>query len=122
MGLFKRKTDDYPYGQNFLFILDKTNDRIEVVPVDHETAESVHTRNGIFPREDLQTRFIPEGGTIHLINCSLEYLKETEHLASLEESIVMKNVFSFQRTKTLWDDMKFFALLAALLIVVLIMK
>ena len=96
-------------------------EKIETIPVIYHDSETIETPYQVFPRSDATVKFDPNGGIVFLINCSLEYLQETEHLKRVEESIAIRNIFNFE-DKSRVLNIPFFVMCAILVITIMVLR
>lgn len=83
--------------------------------------ESVHAGDLVLPRADAQVRYYPGGGRAFIYGYTGPYLAESQHLAELEKSIVLKNVFNYG-TQSRFQNIQFYVMLAALLITIFLLR
>ena len=96
-------------------------EKIETIPVLYHDSETIETPYQVFPRNDATVKFDPNGGIVFMINCDLPYLRETEHLKRVEESIAIKNIFNFEdNNKQL--NIPFFAMCLILVIAIIVLR
>lgn len=98
-----------------------SDNKVEILPVAKVDEEKVETDMHIFPVTDTKTLINPDGGIYYVVNCSLHYLQECQHLKELSENIAIKNMFSFGEQEKKFD-IKFYVMLATLIITIFLLR
>ncbi|WPA89775.1 hypothetical protein [Moorella sp. ACPs] len=115
LGIGKRKQDNYD-----LIIL--MNDReIRTIPVESEDEEAVTGAGMVLPKADAEVRYFPGGGRAYVYGYKGNYLAESENIARLEKSVVLRNLFDYGSTART-ANIQFYVMIAALIITVFLLR
>lgn len=99
-----------------------SDNKVEILPVARIDEEKIETDMHIFPVADAKALINPaEGNIYYVVNCSLPYLQECQHLKELSENIAIKNMFNFGEQERKFD-VKFYVMLAVLVIVIFLLR
>lgn len=96
-----------------------SDEKVEILDILDKNETSITTDFHIFPVSDTKALINPEGGIYYVLNCSLKYLQECEHLKELSENIAIKNMFNFGEKN---NNIQFYIMLAALLITIFLLR
>jgi len=94
---------------------------IRQLPVLKETEEAIHVENMTLPRADAQVRYFPGGGRAFIYGWTGTYLAESENIARLEKSTVLKNLFDYG-TGTRFANIQFYVMMAVLVVIVFLLR
>lgn len=98
------------------------NDReIREIPVDKEDEESIEAGTLLLPKADAEVRYYPSGGRAFIYGYTGNYLAESENLARLEKSAVLKNIFDYGVAKKL-SNIQFYVMAAMLVITIFLLR
>lgn len=97
-------------------------EKCEFLPVVKADETEVHTPAHVFPKGDATIKFDPTGGIVYMFNASLAYLQECEHLKAVEKNIAIRNLFDYGGGTEKKQDIKFYVLLAVLVVIVFMVK
>lgn len=94
---------------------------IRILPIIGQDEESIHTEDLILPKADAKVKYFPNGGRAFIYNCDSHYLSETENIARLEKSVVLKNLFDYGHTARS-ANIQFYVMLGALLLTIFLLR
>ncbi len=98
------------------------NDReIRELPVEQETEEAVYTENLVLPKADAQVRYFPGGGRAFIFGYTGRYLAESENIARLERSTVLRNLFDYASPDKR-SNIQFYVMMAVLVITIFLLR
>ncbi|RKO67165.1 hypothetical protein [Desulfofundulus salinus] len=113
--IFKRKKE----AVDDVILINENEIRIlEVTALDEN---SVHAGNLVLPRADAQVRYYPGGGRAFIYGYTGPYLAESQNIADLEKSVVLKNMFNYGSASKL-QNIQFYVMLAALIITIFLLR
>lgn len=98
-----------------------SENEIRTLDVEKLTEESIHAGDLVLPRADAQVRYYPGGGRAFIYGWQGNYLAESEHIAQLEKSIVLKNLFNYG-TSTRLTNIQFYVMVAVLVITIFLLR
>lgn len=114
--IFKRKKEDIT---DDVILINENEIRIlEVTALDEN---AVHAGNLVLPRADAQVRYYPGGGRAFIYGYTGSYLAESQNIAELEKSVVLKNMFNYG-TAARFQNIQFYVMLAALIITIFLLR
>lgn len=94
---------------------------VRILPIVGQTEQSIHTEHHILPKADAKIKYFPDGGRAYIYNCDAEYLTESENIARLEKSVVLKNIFDYGHTaKT--ANIQFYVMIVALIVTIFLLR
>lgn len=98
------------------------NDReIRTIPVEEEDEESVNGGGLKLPKADAEVRYFPGGGRAFVYGYQGTYLAESENIARLERSVVLRNLFDYGSTARA-ANIQFYVMMAALIITIFLLR
>ncbi len=98
------------------------NDReIQQIPVEEETEEALYLGDKVLPKADAEVRYFPDGGRAFIYGYSGRYLAESENIARLEKSTVLKNLFDYGATART-ANIQFYVMLGVLVITIFLLR
>lgn len=97
-------------------------EKCEFLPVVKVDETEIHTASHVFPICDANVKFDPNGGVVYMFNVNLEYLQECEHLKHVEKNIVIRNIFDYAGGAEKKADIKFYVMMAAMVLIIFILK
>lgn len=113
--IFSRKTET---GDIAILINER---EIREIAVEDETEEAISAGGLSLPKADAQIRYYPSGGRAYIYGYEEHYLAESENIARLEKSTVLKNLFDYGATaKT--ANIQFYVMMAALIIAIFLLR
>lgn len=98
-----------------------SENEIRQYDVENISEEAVSAGGLILPRADAEVRYFPEGGRAFIYGYKPKYLIESENIAALEKSVVLRNLFDYGSTARL-ANIQFYVMLAALIITVFLLR
>jgi len=105
-----------PTGDVAILVNDK---EIRELDVYDETEESIKAGGLILPKADAEVRYFPEGGKAYIYGYTPDYLAESENIAKLEKSVVLKNIFDYGVTN---NNLQFYIMLGALILTIFLLR
>lgn len=96
-----------------------SDEKVQILDIQNKNETSITTDWHVFPVADTKALINPDGGIYYVINCSLKYLQECEHLKDLSENIAIKNMFNFGEKST---NIQFYVMLAVLVITIFLLR
>lgn len=105
-----------PTGDVAILVNDKEIRELEVYD---ETEESIKAGGLILPKADAEVRYFPDGGRAFIYGYTPEYLAESENIAKLEKSVVLKNIFDYGTTN---HNIQFYVMLGALILTIFLLR
>jgi len=111
--MFGRRSDDT--------VILISEHEIRTLDVTKETEEAIHAGGLILPRADAQVRYYPGGGRAFIYGYKGNYLAESENIAQLEKSIVLKNLFNYGTSARL-TNIQFYVMVAVLVITIFLLR
>jgi len=115
LGFLKKNSGT---GDIIVLISDR---EIRQLEVEGETEESVSAGNLTLPRGDAEVRYFPSGGRAFIYGFTANYLAESENIANLEKSTVLKNLFDYGATSK-HANIQFYVMIAALIIAIFLLR
>ncbi|MBE3584942.1 MAG: hypothetical protein IMW94_01975 [Thermoanaerobacter sp.] len=113
--IFKRKKE----AVDDVILINENEIRIlEVTALDEN---AVHAGDLVLPRADAQVRYYPGGGRAFIYGYTGPYLAESQNIAELEKSVVLKNMFNYG-TAARFQNIQFYVMLAALIITIFLLR
>ena len=110
---FKRKEEDIVVLMN--------EHEIRQYAVDDETEEALYVGDKILPKADAEVRYFPEGRRAFIFGHTGRYLAESENMARLEKSVVLRNLFDYGSTaKT--ANIQLYVMLGVLIITIFLLR
>lgn len=97
------------------------DNEIRIINVIAQNEESIHTGQHVLPKADAQVKYFPEGGRAFIYNCSANYLTESENIAKLEKSTVLKNIFDYGHTAKA-ANIQFYIMVGVLIITIFLLR
>ncbi len=114
-GLFKKAG-----GGDIVVLVD--GEKCEFLPVLTSNETEIQTRIHVFPKSDAVVKFNPNGGIVYMYNANLTYLQECQHLKQVEKNIAIRNIFDYGGGVEKRADLKFYVLLAVMVIIIILVK
>ena len=93
---------------------------IRELPVSAQNEEAIYAGELKLPKLDAQIRYYPSGGRAYIYGYSAPQLAETENIARLEKSSIIRSLFNYPSGK-LAGNTQLYVFLAVLVIVILIL-
>lgn len=98
------------------------NDReIREIAVDDETEEAISAGGLSLPKADAQVRYYPSGGRAYIYGYKENYLAESENIARLERSTVLKNLFDYGATSKV-ANIQFYVMMVVLVLTIFLLR
>lgn len=98
------------------------NDReIRQIPVERETEEAIYAEDLVLPKADAQVRYFPGGGRAFIFGYTGGYLAESENIAKLEKSTVLRNLFDYGSPDKR-ANIQFYVMMAVLVITIFLLR
>ena len=89
--------------------------------VDDETEEALHVGDMVLPKTDAEGRYFPEGRRAFVFGHTGKYLAESENIAHLEKSVVLRNLFDYGSTaKT--ANIQLYVMLGVLVVTIFLLR
>lgn len=82
--------------QDRVIILSDDTNEIQVLDIEKREGGNLYCDGLIVPAADASDVRISEDGRVYLYNCSLGYINEIQHLAQVEENIVLNKALHFR--------------------------
>lgn len=114
--IFKRKE---PEIEDIAILINERE--IREIVVDDETEESISAGGLALPKADAEVRYYPSGGRAYIYGYTAGYLAESENIARLEKSTVLKNLFDYGASaKT--ANIQFYVMMAVLVLTIFLLR
>lgn len=114
--IFRKKEPDT--GDVLILINER---EIREIPVENENEESISAGELLLPKADAQIRYFPGGGRAFIYGYTGTYLAESENIARLEKSTVLKNLFDYGTTAK-HANIQFYIMMAVLVITIFLLR
>lgn len=114
--IFKRKE---PEIEDIAILINERE--IREIVVDDETEEAISAGGLALPKADAQVRYYPSGGRAYIYGHKGNYLADSENIAKLEKSTVLKNLFDYGASaKT--ANIQFYVMMAVLVLTIFLLR
>jgi hypothetical protein len=77
-------------------IVTEEDDLCKIIEVDEEHSGNLYCEEHILPLNDASLVKISEKGRVFFYNCSLPYINEIQHLAQVEQNLVINKALIFK--------------------------
>lgn len=116
--LRKKQADAEAEGDIVILINER---EIQEIPVDYETEDSIHAADLLLPKADAEVRYFPQGGRAFIFGHTGNYLAESENIARLEKTTVLRNLFDYGATNR-YANIQFYVMMAVIIIIVFLLR